>query len=457
MPGILFKNALLVTMNPARQIYRGDLLVEQDRIVALQPSRTGEAHETIKSALLTAHDRPARVIDAEHCALLPGFVQTHIHLCQTLFRNHAEDLQLLDWLQQKIWPFEAAHTENSMRISARLGIAELLAGGSTTILDMGSVYHYDAVFEEAERLGLRLVGGKCMMDAGEGVPAGLRETTVASLHDSERLLRDWHGAAHNRLRYAFAPRFTLSCSEKLWEGVAERARDAKVMVHTHASETAQEEALLVQRKNLRTIAFLRALDICGPHCCFAHGVHVNEAERSILAQDGTAVAHCPSSNMKLASGLAPVAELRRAGVKVGLGADGAPCNNNLDMFKEMCLTGMIQKVRLGPTALGAQEIVEMATITGAACLGLQEEIGSLEAGKKADVTLLRLDRLHSAPANDENVYAQIVYAAQARDVSLTMVDGRIVYERGELAACEAPQVVAQAEKELHQLLQRVQV
>jgi cytosine/adenosine deaminase-related metal-dependent hydrolase len=161
--------------------------------------------------------------------------------------------------------------------------------------------------------------------------------------------------------------------------------------------------------------------------------------------------------MKLASGLAPVVELRRAGVKVGLGADGAPCNNNLDMFKEMCLAGMIQKTRLGPDALGAQEIVAMATITGAACLGLQEEIGSLEPGKKADVILLRLDQLHSAPASVDNVYAQIVYAARAQDVYLTMVDGHIVYECGEMAAVEVPQLVAQAKEELHQLLQRVGV
>src|SRR5262245_24155043 len=147
MSRTLFKNALVVTMNPARQIYRGNLLVEQDRIVALQPSVTFEDNETVP---LTAHDQSVRVIDAEHCESLPGFSETHILLCHTLFRNHAEDLQLLEWLQQRIWPFEAAHTENSMRISARLGIAELLAGGSTTILDMGSVHHYDAVFEEAE-------------------------------------------------------------------------------------------------------------------------------------------------------------------------------------------------------------------------------------------------------------------------------------------------------------------
>ena len=450
MSRILLKNALLVTMNPAREVFTGDLLVENDRIAALLPAA---APQTVLAA---AHAPAHRVIDAGQCALLPGFVHTHLHLCQTLFRNRAEDLSLLDWLQQKIWPFEAAHNENSMRVSARLGIAELLAGGSTTILDMGSVHHYDAVFEEAERLGLRLVGGKCMMDAGEAVPPGLRETTDESLRESIRLLRSWHGAAHGRLRYAFAPRFALSCSEELLRETALRARDEDVMVHTHACETTAEEGLLLQQKNLRTISFLRALGLHGGYCCFAHGVHVNEEEMKVLAHDGTALAHCPSSNMKLASGLAPVVELRRAGVKVGLGADGAPCNNNLDMFREMALAGMIQKIRLGPAALSAQEILEMATIAGAACLGLEREIGSLETGKKADLVLVRLDRLHAVPANIENVYAQLVYAAAAADVWLTMVDGQIVYERGAFAQLEIPALVEQAEVALHELLQRVE-
>ncbi len=452
MPSLLFKNALLVTMNPAREVFRGNLFVQQDRIAALQAANSAGDHGSEVPAM--GHE-PARVIEARHCALLPGFVHTHIHLCQTLFRNRAEDLSLLDWLQQKIWPFEAAHNESSMRASARLGMAELLAGGSTTILDMGSVHHYEAVFEEAERLGMRLVGGKCMMDAGDHVPSGLRESTQDSLRESERLCRDWHGAAHGRLRYAFAPRFALSCSEQLLREVAERARAEGVMVHTHAAETAQEEILLQQQKDLRSIAFLRALGMHGSHCCFAHAVHADAEARKVLAQDGTAIAHCPSSNMKLASGLAPVVELRRAGVKVGLGADGAPCNNSLDMFKEMALAGLIQKVRLGPTALTAQEIVEMATITGAACLGWEKEIGSLEIGKKADLVLLRLRELHAAPENLENIYAQIVYAARAQDVSLTMVDGRIVYEQGEFEGIEAPRVLAQAQEELQKLLQRI--
>ncbi|MDZ7309641.1 MAG: amidohydrolase family protein, partial [candidate division KSB1 bacterium] len=237
MAEFLFKNVLLVTMNPAREVFHGDLLVRDDRIACL--FKAGKPDSMVPP---TAPG--TRVIDGTGCALLPGFVQSHIHLCQTLFRNHAEDLRLLDWLQQKIWPFEAAHTAGSMRLSARLGIAELLAGGTTTILDMGSVHHYDEVFAEAERWGLRLVGGKCMMDLGDQTPAGLRETTAASLQESERLREHWHGAAAGRLRYAYAPRFALSCSEALLRAVAEAAGANGCLVHTPAAATVEAEPLL---------------------------------------------------------------------------------------------------------------------------------------------------------------------------------------------------------------------
>ncbi len=453
MTSYLFKNALLVTMNPSREVFRGNVLVVNDRIVDIKKAdaQTGAA----TSSLSFEQGYAPEIIEASRFAMLPGFVQTHIHLCQTLFRNHAEDLTLLDWLRKKIWPFEAAHSESSMRVSAALGIAELLAGGSTTILDMGSVQHYHAVFEEAERLGIRMAGGKCMMDAGEHVPTGLRETTEDSLRQSEALQAHWHGAARGRLRYAYAPRFALSCSENLLCAVGERARADSLMIHTHAAETAQEEELLQKTKQERSIAFFKKLGIAGAHCCFAHGVQLHQGERETLAHDGTAIAHCPGSNAKLASGIAPVLELRRAGVKVGLGADGAACNNNLDMFHEMRLAGYLQKLRHGANAFPSQQIVELATIGGAACLGWENEIGSLEIGKKADVILLNLEQLHAAPANTEEIYAQIVYAARAQDVYLTMVEGRILYQQGRFADLDIEATLAQARQELQQLSERV--
>jgi len=446
MAGILFKNALLVTMNPAREVFRGDLLVRDDRIAAIK--RPGE---------FDRRENYGRTIDANRWVILPGFIQTHIHLCQTLFRNQAEDLPLFDWLRQRIWPFEAAHDAASMRASTKLGIAELLAGGTTTVLDMGSVYHYDVVFDELKKWGMRAAGGKCMIDTGAGVPAGLLEKTADSLQESRQLHKTWHGTANGRLRYAFAPRFALSCTERLLREVGTMARDLGCMIHTHAAETAAEEEVLLQEKKYRSIDFFRELGIAGSHCCFAHGVQVNASEIAALAQDRTGIAHCPGSNAKLASGMAPILKMRQAGVRLGIGADGAACNNHLDIFSELRLAGLLQKLQHGASALPAQAIVEMATIDGARCLNWNAEIGSLEIGKKADLTAIDLDAPHAYPVNRDNIYAQIVYAAKSSDVRLTMVDGRICYENGEIGNMDIKATLAAAEMEWKKLLHRAQI
>jgi len=443
---VLFKNALLVTMNPGREVLRSDLLVRDDRIVEINRAGQSKFIEKIN-----------RTIDASRWLILPGFIQTHIHLCQTLFRNQAEDLTLLDWLRRRIWPFEAAHDAASMRASARLGIAELLAGGTTTILDMGSVHHYDVVFDELEKWGLRAVGGKCMIDTGDGVPPGLLEKTANSLQESQQLYKNWHGAANGRLRYAFAPRFSLSCTESLLREVGTMAHDLGCMIHTHAAETAAEEEILLQEKKYRSIDFFREMGIAGSHCCFAHGVQVNAREIATLAQDRTGITHCPGSNAKLASGIAPILKMRQAGVRLGLGADGAACNNRLDIFAEMRLAGLLQKLQHGATALSAQTIVEMATIDGARCLNWDDEIGSLEAGKKADLVAINLDAPHAYPLHRENIYAQIVYAVKSSDVCLTMIDGRICYENGEIGNMDVKATLAAAEMEWKKLLHRAPI
>ncbi|MGH7452013.1 MAG: 5'-deoxyadenosine deaminase [bacterium] len=445
----LFKNALLVSMNPAREVFRGDLLIQDDRIAGIKRANDGRFDGEAQD-----DRRIDRAIDASRWAILPGFIQTHIHLCQTLFRNQAEDLPLLDWLRKKIWPFEAAHNVASMRISARLGIAELLAGGTTTILDMGSVHHYDEVFDELQKWGMRAVGGKCMMDAGDGVPTRLLETMRGSLNESQHLFDTWHGAATGRLRYAFAPRFALSCTEPLLREVGEMAGDFGCMIHTHAAETAAEEEILLKEKNRRSIAFLRDLGISGSRCCFAHGVQANSDEIALLAREKTAVTHCPGSNAKLASGIAPVVQMRHAGVLVGLGADGAPCNNHLDIFAEMRLAAFLQKLRHGAVALPAQVVVEMATIDGAHCLNWENELGSLEIGKKADLVAINLDTPHAYPPNIEDIYAQVVYAARSSDVHLTMIDGCICFENSNVMEMDVDATIAQANAEWEKLQQR---
>src|ERR671921_438626 len=213
-------------------------------------------------------------IDARGCAVLPGFVQTHVHLCQTLFRGAADDLELIDWLKKRVWPLEAAHDAPSLRASARLGVAELIRGGTTCALTMETVNHTEEVFRVVEESGFRATVGKCMMDKGEGVPAGLSEETEDSIRESLALLEKWHGRADGRLRYCFAPRFAVSCTRGLLERVAALARERVVMIHTHASENLSEIELVEREAGMRNVEYLDSLGLSGAHVLLAHCVHV---------------------------------------------------------------------------------------------------------------------------------------------------------------------------------------
>src|SRR5215218_2149697 len=343
----------------------------------------------IKGGAVVTSDAAGRVLE--------GDVQTHVHLCQTLFRGAADDLELIDWLEKRVWPMEAAHDAASLRASARLGVAELIRGGTTCALTMETVNHTEEVFRVVEESGFRATVGKCMMDKGDEVPAGLREESEDSIRESLALLEEWHGRADGRLRYCFAPRFAVSCTRGLLERVAALARERGVMIHTHASENLSEIELVESETGLRNVLYLDSLGVSGPHVLLAHCVHLDGGEIGLLASKGTHVAHCPSSNMKLGSGVAPVSEMLGSGVSVSLGADGAPCNNRLDMFTEMRSAALLQKVSRGADALPAARVLWMATLDGARALGLDSEIGSLEAGKLADITVVELGRLHTTP------------------------------------------------------------
>ena len=243
MSSVLIKNGTLVTMDSANTIVRGDLLVSDGRITGIGSS--GQTADT--------------VINATDCAVIPGFVQTHIHLCQTIFRGAADDLALIDWLKQRVWPMEAAHSPASIKASARLGIAELIKGGTTCALTMETVNHTAEVFKVVEETGFRATVGKCMMDKGDEVPSALQEQTANSIDESVALLEEWHGKADGRIRYCFAPRFAISCTRDLLERVAGLARARGVMVHTHASENRTECELVQQDSGLRNVAYLDSL------------------------------------------------------------------------------------------------------------------------------------------------------------------------------------------------------
>lgn len=436
MSSILIKNGTLVTMDSAQRIFRGDLLIAHGRIVALG--------DTDQSADV--------VVDASECAVIPGFVQTHIHLCQTLFRGAADDLALIDWLKKRVWPMEAVHSAASIAASARLGIAELIKGGTTCALTMETVNHTSEVFKVVEETGFRATVGKCMMDKGDEVPKPLQEETAASIEASVALLEEWHGRADGRIRYCFAPRFAISCTRALLEKVAELARARGVMIHTHASENRTECALVEAETGLRNIAYLDSVGVTGRHVALAHCVHLSNDEIRILQTTDTNVVHCPSSNLKLGSGIAPVVQLLDEEVSVSLGADGAACNNRLDMFTEMRTAALLQKALHGPEVLEANRVLRMATVDGARALGLESEIGSLEIGKRADVAVVNLSRLHTSPAAD--VVSSLVYAAEASDVQSVVIDGRLVMGNRELLTIDEADVVAEANAQAELLLAR---
>src|SRR6186713_434738 len=361
-------------MNDALDIVQGSVSVRDGRIAAVGPE-PAEKHHT--------------VIDAAGAYLLPGFIQTHIHLCQTLFRGYADDMPLLEWLRRRVWPMEAAHTPSTLRASARLAASELLLGGTTTALTMETVHDTDVVFEALDEMGLRAVVGKCMMDSDREVPRRLQEKTRASIDESVALRKRWDGKAGGRLHAAFAPRFAVSCSRELLEAVAHLSTQERTIVHTHASENRDEVEVVRQLSGgFSNIEYLADTGLATPHLCAAHCVWVTDAEQDLLAERDVKVLHCPGSNLKLGSGIAPIAEMRRRGISVSLGADGAACNNRLDMFEEMRLAATLQAVRRHPGALTARDAVWMATREGARALGMTAEIGSIEPGKRADLILI---------------------------------------------------------------------
>ena len=434
MQNLLIKGGTVITMNTTREVTQADILVRGDRIAAI-------------GCDLSQHQAEAEVIDATGQIVLPGLIQSHIHLTQTLFRGLADDLELLDWLKTRIWPLEAAHTYDSNALSARLGAAELIAGGTTAVIDMGTVHHTEAIFETVREVGLRGFFGKCLMDYGPEVPAGLLQSADAALAESEALLQKWHMAEGGRLRYALAPRFAVSCTPALMARVRDMARHHGVSVHTHSSENRGEIALVEAEHGKRNVHFFHHMKMTGPDLILAHCIWLDETEMQVLADTGTHAVHCPSSNMKLASGMAHVPEMLGMGINMALGCDGPPCNNNFDALLEMRHAALLQKVRLlSPTALPALQTLEMATLNGARALRQEADLGSLEVGKKADMAILDLSRPHTAPTVGRDPVAAVVYAATADNVTHTIVDGKVLYRQGRHTTLHVDDTLREAER-----------
>src|SRR6266403_1270714 len=429
---LLITGGTIVTMDPSRRILEdGFIAVRGDEIVAVGSGASASLRFAPKGI-----DAKLK-IDARGKLILPGFINSHTHVPMTLFRGLKDDVTLEEWLTKSIFPAEAKNVnEEFVRWGTRLAAAEQIRGGITTFADM--YYFEDAIAEETKAVGIRGVLGETILD----FPAPDNKNNAAMLEYTENFLKRWQGDP--LIHAAVAPHSMYTCSQATLQDSAALARKYKAPILIHIAETKKELNDSREKNGTTPVQYLDKLGILGPEVLAAHCIWVDETDRKILAQRQVGCVHNPSSNMMLASGVAPVIEERAAGIAVGLGTDSpAGSNNDLNLMEEMDLAAKLQKItKIDPRALGAKAVVEMATIEGARALHMEKEIGSLEAGKKADIILLGLDAPNAVPMYD--VYAQLAYALKGSDVETVIIGGRVVMRDKKLLTVDEPAAIAKA-------------
>jgi 5-methylthioadenosine/S-adenosylhomocysteine deaminase len=424
---LIVSGGLLVTMDGARAIYQdGSVAIRGDSIVAAAPRLEIESRY-----------RAPQVIDARDHLVLPGFINGHTHVPMTLFRGLHDDVTLSDWLYKYIFPAEAKNVnEQFVRWGTRLAAAEQIRAGVTTFADM--YYFEDAIAEETKAAGMRGVLGETFID----FPAPDNKSEPEMLAYTEKFLKRWQ--RDPLIHAAPAPHSIYTCSKKTLQDAAALARKYHAPILIHVAEMKKEWEDSKKANGMSPVQYLEKIGVLGPEIVAAHCIFVDEADRKLLAERGVGCVHNPSSNMMIASGVSPVTEMRTAGIAVGLGTDGpAGSNNDLDLMEEIDLAAKLAKVsKMDPLALNAKAVVEMATIDGARALHMDKEIGSLEAGKKADLALISLHEPNAVPMYD--IYAQIAYSLKASDVDAVVIGGRVVMRDRKLLTVDEPGVLEKA-------------
>ena len=408
--------------------------------VAIQGNRLIQVGQAGK---LPADWQPVRVIEGKDFLCLPGFVNCHTHAAMTLLRSYADDLPLMEWLEKKIWPMEARLTEDDVYWGTMLALLEMIQSGTTTFCDM--YFFMDQVAEAVEQSGMRACLSRGLIGTGPEAESGLEE--------SREFIKKWQGAADGRISVWLGPHAPYTCPPDYLDKVLALAQDYNVGLHIHVAETRDEIAQIKELYGKTPVEHLYDCGVFQFPTIAAHCVHLTSRDISILADTAVAVAHNPESNMKLASGIAPIPQLLSAGVTVGLGTDGASSNNNLDMLEEMRTAALLHKVNEGdPLALPALQALKMATSEGARALRL-EEVGALKPGYKADLILIELNKPHLYPRH--NLAAHMVYAAQSADVDTVIIDGRIVMEHKKVLTIDRERVFQEVEERVQRLLSEV--
>jgi 5-methylthioadenosine/S-adenosylhomocysteine deaminase len=386
-------------------------------------------------------------LDVDGDLVMPGLVNAHTHVAMTLLRGHADDKPLDTWLREDIWPVEAALEPDDIAAGAALGILEMIKSGTTTFADM--YFEIDRTADVVDRAGVRAVLGHGAISAGKDDAAAR-----ADIEESIEMARRLDGAADGRISTAVMPHSLTTVTPELLELAASEAHEAGVPVHYHANETVDEVEPIVEKRGLRPLEWAAEMGLCTEADFLAHGVHLDDAEIGLLSRRGTGVVHCPASNMKLASGMAPVQRLLDAGVPVGLGTDGAASNNDLDLFDELRDAAMLGKLAADDaSAVPAPDAVHMATAGGADVLGLNA--GRIEAGAAADLAVIDLDAPHLTPEHD--LVSHLAYAVRGSDVRHTICDGEVVMRDREVLTLDEAAVMARAAERAEGLLDRAGV
>ncbi len=426
---IKIEGATIIACDQKKRVLKnGSIAVEDGRIVEIKEKIRGEADY---------------LVDGRGKLVLPGLVNAHTHLSMTLLRGVADDMPLMTWLQDHIWPIEAHLEEEHIRAGSDLGIVEMIKSGTTCFNDM--YWHMESTAECVEKSGIRAALSTPLLDVMGPDQRG------KLLKEGESLIKKYAG--HERINPFLGPHAPYTCSEEMLLSVRELQEKYRLGVHIHVSETEEEVENIKKSKGSPPFAYLNDIGFLDGHVVAAHSVWVSKEEMEIMKDRGVKVAHNPVSNMKIAAGIAPVPEYLERGITVGLGTDGAASNNSLDMFEDMKIAALLHKVHSGnPEAVPAEAALEMATIGSARALGLEKNIGSVEVGKRADIILVDLKRPHLTPLT--HPVSHIAYAAKGSDVSHTIVDGRMLMEDRRLTTLDEEKVMDEAAKQTRDLLEK---
>ena len=420
---ILIKNAQVLPMT-AEEIICGDILIAGDKIAAIG---------VVDPALISGEEK---IINAEGHLAMPGLINAHTHAAMTLLRSYADDLELMSWLNDEIWPAEDKMGAEDIYWGTMLAIAEMIRGGTTTFADMYGPF-MEKVAQAVTESGIRAsLARGCV---------GVSDPNEQKIAENIALYEEYNNSADGRIKVWFGPHAPYTCSSAYLEKLAQAAWDHHSGIHVHLSETTDELRQIRENYTLSPVEYLAKVGIFDGPCLAAHGVWLNDEEIAYLAERKVSVVHNAVSNMKLSSGAAPVAKMLKMGLNVGLGTDGASSNNSLDMFKEMSTAAYLSKLAtMEPTSVKAFEALQMATIGSARALGWDKEIGTLEVGKKADLILVDLIAPHFCPWN--NSIADLVYSAKSTDVTHTIVNGKLLMENRELLTLDLPLIMKNAQK-----------